>query len=69
MTKLKYWYQTQNIAERKRFRQHMCNMTGIDGRTVLRYLEETHAPKLTKYVISDYTKIPPEDLYKPIINN
>lgn len=69
MTKLKYWYQTQKIAERKRFREYMCNCAGIDGRTVLRYLEETHAPKLTKHLIADYTKISIEDLYKPIVSN
>lgn len=67
MTKLNYWYKTLKIIERRKFRKFMCESAGIDGRTVLRYLEETQAPKLTKYLISDYTKIPVEDLYKPII--
>lgn len=69
MTKLNYWYKTLKIADKRRFRVYMCEAAGIDARTVLRYLEETQAPKLTKHLISDYTKIPCDELYKPIIKN
>lgn len=66
MSNLKFWYLSLNIVNRRKYRQFMCDSCGIDARTVLRYLEETQAPKLTKHLISDYTKIPVEQLYKPL---
>ncbi len=64
--KLRFWYLSQTTEEKRKYRQFMANSCGIDERTVLRYLEETQAPKLTKHLISDYTKISIENLYKPL---
>lgn len=66
MSQLKFWYLSLNIISRRKYRQFMCESCGIDARTVLRHLEETQAPKLTKMLISDYTKIPLDQLYKPL---
>ena len=66
MTKLKYWYMTRMVAEKQAFITYMADSCGVDETTVYRYLNN-EAPKLTKHLISDYTKIPVEYLYKTVI--
>lgn len=66
MTKLKYWYLTQSDAEKRKFRLYIIDACGISPETFWRYLEVTQAPKLTRHLISDYTKIPNDELYKQL---
>lgn len=62
MTQLKYWFLTQTEETKAAFKKFMVESCGIDERTVYRYLEN-QAPKLTRHLISDYTKISSEKLY------
>lgn len=66
MTKLKYWYATRMQTEKQNFIVYMTDSCGVDEKTVYRYLNN-EAPKLTKHLISDYTKIPVDQLYKTVI--
>lgn len=66
MCQLKFWYLSLNIVSRRRFRNYICERSDKDARTILRYLEEKQAPKLIRELISDYTKIPLDQLYKPL---
>ena len=65
MTQLNYWYQLLTVDERTKFRQFIITTCGVSEDTARRYLTN-EAPKLTKHMISDYTKISIDKLYKQL---
>lgn len=65
MIELQYWYTQQTTEKKAEFRAAVMEDCGVSEETVYNYLKN-EAPKLTKYILSQYSGIDVGKLYQTI---
>jgi hypothetical protein len=65
MNELNFWYIQQTTEKKSQFRSAVMQDCGVSEETVYNYLKN-EAPKLTKYILSQYSGIDTGKLYQPI---